>query len=213
MFRRGMAGLAMAGVLLLGIAVPGVLADTTGPGNSDVYSADGYFEGPQMGVSVSVRVGKEDGVAFSNLWVNQSSYQDITCKGKGKKTVPGQIYTNVSGYSEGTAVIKIDKKLGTALASDTLMLTESTFNTCTGKETVGAAFKVSVSMDLHATSGMTSTRSKSETTFPDGHKEIFTGKFDSREAAGDLHFGGTSYAAAFGYLFHDVTTFVIIPAH
>ena len=212
MFRRGMAGLAMAGVLLLGIAVPGVLADTTGPGNSDVYSADGYFEGPQMGVSVSVRVGKEDGVAFSNLWVNQSSYQDITCKGKGKKTFPGQIYTNVSGFSEGTAVIKIDKKLGTATASDTLTVTEDIFNTCTGKDTF-RDFTLSVSMDLHATSGLTSNKSKSETTFPDGHKEIFTGKFDSREAAGDLHFGGTSYAAAFGYLFHDVTTFVIIPAH
>jgi len=211
MFRRGMAGLTMAVTLVLGIAVPGALADTAPPPNADTYWAMGIFSDGEVEAYISVQIGKEEGVAFKELTVNTFSSEAITCKGK--EGLSGDIWTNVSGVSVGTAVIKIDKKLGTATASDTLMLTKRTENTCTGKVTFGKPFKAIVWMDLRATTRMTSERSRSVIPYEDGSTGIFNGRWDVRDAAGNLNIGASHYAPAIGAIGHEVTTFVIIPPH
>ena len=211
MFRRGMAGLTMAVTLVLGIAVPGALADTAPPPNADTYWAMGIFSDGEVEAYISVQIGKEEGVAFKELTVNTFSSEAITCKGK--EGLSGDIWTNVSGVSVGTAAIKIDKKLGTATASDTLMLTKRTENTCTGKVTFGKPFKTTVSMGLRATTRMTSEKDSSEIPYEDGSTGIFNGRWDVRDAVGNLDIGASHYATAIGAIGHEVTTFVIIPPH
>lgn len=121
-----------------------------------------------------------------------------------------RFFTDVFFFGDiDTSVIKIDKKLGTATASVTLTASESTYDSCTGKQTQRDV-TLSVSLDLDATTGTTSTKTRSETTFPDGSKEITTGQFYTREAAGGLSVGGTSYTAV-GQIGHEVETDVIVP--
>ena len=209
MFRRGMTSLAMSGTLLLALAVPAAMADTTGGDNGDLYTADGSFSDGQISVDVNATTGTIDGVAFSALNFNTYTLQVVTCKGKGNKTFPGRIFTQVYGSSP-TAVIKIDKRLATATASDTMTATEDIQDSCTGTETL-RGFTTSVSLNLHATSGTTTTKSRTQTTLADGSKEIFTNKSDHRDAGGNITLLGTSYSTDFGAIEHSVFTHTIVP--
>lgn len=211
MFRRKIMTLAVAGILSLAVAVPAVMADTFGGGNSDLQFASGDFSDGQISVFVGVVLGTSEGVAVSQLSILTSSYQDITCKGKGKAR-PGSILTQVFGTSE-RAIIKIDKYLATATASDTFTVTEDIQNSCTGQETL-RDFTTGVSLDLHATSATTSLKSRTVTTLPDGSKEITTSKNDSRDAGGTMALLGTSYVPDFASISHNVSTdLIILPPH
>ena len=205
--RRGMTSLALAGIMLFAIGVPAAMADTSGGNNVNVYFAYANSEDGPVSAGINVEIGTIDGVKMSVMEVGTSTFQEIACKAKGKT---GEIDTSVYGRSE-TAVIKIDKKLGLATASAKVTLTEDVYNSCTGKQTQRELPAVTVTLDLHATTGMTTTKNRWETTYPDGTKEVFTGKFDSREAAGGFRIGGTDYAAPYGSIEHNVSTYVITP--
>lgn len=216
--RRGMASLALAGTMTLALAVPAVMADTTGAANSDQYFAYGEYADGQIDLYIAANYGTADGVAFSNLFAGKAfAPQDITCKGKGKKTYPGQIYKDISGESD-SAVIKIDKKLATATASATMTLTETIYNSCTDSQTQ-KDYTSKVSFDLHATTGTTTTKSRTEIRYPDGSKELITFRDDVRNAGGTLTFLGTTYTAGggkpdqAGQIEHSVQTDVTTPAH
>ena len=207
MFRRGMAGLTMAGIMLFAIGIPAAMADTSGGNNVNLYFAYANSGAGPISAGINVQLGTIDGTKMAVMEAGTSTSQEIACKGKGKT---GEIFTSVYGRSQ-TAVIKVDKKLGTATASAKLTLTENVYNSCTGKETQRDLATATVTLDLHATTGMTTTKSHWETTYPDGSKEVFNGKFDSREAAGGFRIGATDYSADSGQIEHDVSTYVIVP--
>lgn len=119
MFRRGMASLALAAILSLAVFVPAVMADTFG-GNGDLYTAFGGWGVGDSNVNVGVTVGTSEGQAVHALDIGSFIVQDITCNGKGKKAVPGIILTYIFGEST-TAAITINKDLGTATASGTIV--------------------------------------------------------------------------------------------
>ena len=211
MFRRGFASLALAGSLLV-IAGPTAMAATGGGTSWDVYLAEGEFSDGLQDVDVRVYVGTVDGVASRQLSVSVYSAQDITCKGKGRaKGEPGMILTSVYGLSD-SPMLAIDRKLGTATASAALTVTTDTVNTCTGAETMVDS-TTSVALDLHAISGVTSTKTRVERTYPDGSKETLTEKVDTRDAGGTVTYRGTAHAAGFGGIGHDVYSDVITLPH
>jgi hypothetical protein len=191
----------MAGALLA-LAVPVATAAT--PGSSwDVYVAGAVFHDDQVQIEVDVVLGKFDGVQTSELSFYTASFQEITCKAKGRTpAAPGEIYTETSGVSEAAA-IKIDRTLGTATASATLTVTEYVLNSCTGKETQRDLTK-SLSFVLRATGGTTTTKVRFETTYPDGSRQLFTERYDVRDAGGTMTLGGKTYTAEFGTIGHDV---------
>ena len=200
--RRAFASLILAGGLLV-MAGPTAMASTGGGFSADAYLAEGEFSDGLNDIDVQAYVGKLDGVAARQLTVAAFSQQDITCKGKGKaKGGPGAILTQVYGVTDSFA-ITVDHKLGTATASATLTITTDTLNTCTGQETFVDS-SVSVALSLQAISGVTSTKSRTETTYPDGSKETQTDKLDSRDAGGTATFKGTTYTVGFGRIGHDV---------
>jgi hypothetical protein len=207
MFRRGITSLAMAGTLIVAIAVPSVMADTSG-GNADTYQGFGAWDDGDSNVNVGATIGTINGESVRLLDIGSFLVQDITCK-KGNKTTPGIILNYIFGESTD-AVVKIDKALGTATASATIDAQHELYNSCTGSDVI-TQVTVSATLDLTATTKATTTKSRSVTTFPDGSKETFTDRNDSREAGGSMSIGSAAYPAEFGQISHDVSTDVLTP--
>ena len=207
MFRRGLTGVAMAVVILFAMGSTVVFADTSGGNDVNVYFVYANDETGPVPAGVTVQLGTIDGVKLTVMEVGTSTYKDITCKGKHKT---GELITNVNGRDE-SAVIKVDRKLATASASATMTMVEDTYNSCTGVETQRETHGVAVSLDLHAVTGVTTTRNHSVTTYPDGSRETFDGRFDSRQAVGTFHVGGTAHSADEGQIQHNVSTYVVTP--
>lgn len=207
MFRRSTASLTIACALLMALTVPAVMADTTGGGNSDTYQASGGWSLGNSSVGVGLTVGTSNGASVHLMDIDSFVVQDITCKGK--KTTPGSILTFVFGETS-SAVITIDKALGTATGSGTIVARQEIANSCLNTDVI-SDITISASLDLTATTGITTTKIRSVTTFPDGSKETFTDRNDSRQAAGSMSIGSATYTPDFGSIAHDVATDVITP--
>ena len=211
MFRRGMTSLAVAGVFTLVVGVPSVMADTTGGGNADTYQTFGGWSDGDSNVNVGATIGTVNGESIHVMDIGSFIVQDVTCK-KGGKSTAGSILTFIFGESTD-ATIKIDKALGSATASATMDAQQEVINSCTNKDVI-TQVTVSATLELTATTGTTTVKSRSVTTFPDGSKETFTDRLDSRDAGGNMSIGSATYPAQFGSIAHDVSTdFVTPPPH
>lgn len=189
-FRRGISSVTMGGILLLALTVPGAMAGTKATFTYEVYFAEAFTSSGQDSVDVVAQVGKQDGVPFSSLSVNNWTFQS-TCRHGG--TV-GTISVNTFADS-ANALITFDKdQLGTVTASGTLAANDTIVNSCTGVETPGPTYSLSVSLQLHATSPLTSTNTRTVTQVPGG-VDVQTNKWDQRDAAGSISIGGTTYAS------------------
>lgn len=208
MFRRGITSLAVAGTLILAISVPSVLADTTPGGNADTYQGFGFWGEGNSDVNVGATIGTVNGESVHTMDIDSFIVQDITCK-KGKKSTPGSILTFIFGESTD-AVVKIDKALGTAQASATMVAQQEVANSCNNSDVI-TQVTVSATLDLTATTGTTTVKTRTVTTFPDGSKETFTDRNDSREGGGSMSIGTATYPAQFGSIAHDVSTDVFTP--
>ena len=207
MFRRGFTSLALAGTLLMAAAVPAAMAGTKDRFTYEVYFAEASSSLGLDSVDVVAQFGKSDGVSFRELAVNNWTFQSA-CQGDGNVT--GTISVNTFGTSE-TAVITFDKDyLATATASGTLTVTDTIVNSCTGVETPGRTYTTAVSLDLHATTALTSTTTRTVTQEPDG-TVAETLKNSQRDAAGSMSVGGTSYASDPTTIVHQTDRIVFTP--
>lgn len=214
MLRRGLTSLTIAGVMTLAIAVPAVMADTAERFTYEVHFAEATVYDGNNVYDVVAQYGKSDGTAFNELHYGANIFKDVTCKGKGKKTFPGQVTTFLDG-SDPNATIKFAPDLGKVTATGSMTITVTIDDSCTGMETQGASYTVNVSLDLHATTGLTSAKSHTEIKYPDGSKFVDDLKTDSRDADGNFHVGATDFSPVVGNIVHqtDVSVFMPPPAH
>lgn len=164
----------------------------------DISLNDGHIGG-------SVGLTKTVGPSASNVSVKLTLTEDITCA----DGEPGVIQHGFFGITEEVN-IAFDNRLARATASGTLNGTDSVFNTCDGsygEQPRTASFVVVFT----ATGGPTTTRSQSETTYPDKHKDISKSEYDSRPAAGSVRIDSTTYSFASGLMDHSVSSFRTTP--
>jgi len=134
------------------------------------------------------QIGKQDKVPFSSLSVKNWTFQS-TCQDGGNV---GTISVNTF-VDSATSLIEFDKDyLGTVTATGTLTVTETIVKSCTGVETPGQTLSMRVSLDLHATSPLTSTIDRTVTNVPEG-TDVFTLNTDKRDAAGSMSIDGIRY--------------------
>lgn len=207
MFRRGMASLALGGLMAVAVGVPIVSADTFPVvGSFEGRFAEGYYVKGPLQVDVVATLGKSvtadhsGDYSFHELDVIVTTTKDITCKGRGHKH--GQLTTSAFGINEKVP-LKFAKDLKTLKASGRIEVTEFIDDSCTGTSVEGRTYTIDVSIDLHATGRLTSTTDVTTSTAPEGvYTEALT--TDQRPAEGTMTVAGKRYPAKDTSIIHQV---------
>ena len=207
MFRRGMASVALGGLMAVAVGVPIVSADTFPVvGTFEGRFAEGFYVKGPLQVDVVATLGKSVTVdhsgdfSFHELDVNLVTTKDITCHGKGHKH--GQLTTFTFGSNEKVP-LKFAKDLKTLKASGRIEVTEFIDDSCTGNEVEGRTYTIDVSIDLHATGRLTSTTDVTTSTAPEGvYTETLT--TDQRPAEGTMTINGKRYPAKDTSISHQI---------
>jgi hypothetical protein len=170
-------GLAVGLVLLIGSVA---FADTTG-GNADRWTAAASWgDGGVGGANVTGIIDRDLGISIEYDFYHEVA---LTCDDGSSG------YASTSFFGESPASVAIDKKLSSALGSGTVSGTQDTYDSCTG-ESAETNVSYQVAFALRATSGTTSTVTKSKQTLPDGTKAITTTSVTDRDATGSVRIDG-----------------------
>jgi hypothetical protein len=170
-------GLAV-GVVLLTSSI--AVADTTG-GNADRWSASASWgDGGVGGSNVTGLIDRDLGMV-----IEYDFYHEVatTCDDESSG------YASTSFFGESPASVTIDKKLSSAVGSGTVTGSQDTYDSCTGESTSTDA-SYQVAFMLQATSGATSSVTKTKEKLPDGTKVTVTTSVTDRDATGSVRIDG-----------------------
>jgi len=170
-------GAAVALVLLTGTLV---MADTTGD-NADRWSAAANWgDGGVGGSNITGIIDRDFGTVIEYDFYHEFA---VTCDDGSSGT------SWTSFYGQSPAAVTIDKRLSSASGSGTVTGSTDSYDPCTGEATsVEASYQVAFA--LHATSGATTSVTKTKQTTPDGRKVIVTSSITDRDATGSVSIDG-----------------------
>jgi hypothetical protein len=181
-------------VLAMMLAFSGVaVADTTGD-NADLTRASAGGEDDAGSWNVGGVIDALEGT--STVELNDFRPFEVQCE-------DGSILTGyTSFFGQGAGSVTIDKKLAHATGDGTVSGTEETYDPCVEAWTLVEKTR-HVQFDLDATSGESTSTSKSRDTAPDGTKRTVTTSIVQREASGSVVIDdGEPIAPDFGEISH-----------
>ncbi|MEO8571625.1 MAG: hypothetical protein ABI553_07965, partial [Chloroflexota bacterium] len=166
--------------------MPTTMAGAATTTKSDTHGV--FFQLADGSISGGAEFGIQGGQAINRLSVFKFVVADVVCSdGKTRITL-----TTLRAFAD-SPVIKISKDLKSATASGTVSGQEDIYNDCTQTDTY-SDLTFGVKMNFHSTSGITTTKTHTVTRYPDRSKDVFDDTFASRDAAGTVVLGGTSYS-------------------
>lgn len=196
MIRRTLSGLVGAAVLTLSLAST-ALADT--PPDGDETSASGSFTQTIAGVEYawSVQAVRDTVAGTRFVAASSSAAVDTTCHGGDQDGQPGVRFITFSG--QATVPIVIPPSLRLAVAGARVRGSETTFDSCTGTETVvGRSHTVALALVATAAAQTSSGQKCIDA------EQMLSSTFTFRTAAGSAFVDGHRFPVTDGVIGHNV---------